>query len=101
MAHFFGVALPVCIPWYLSTWAGAVAGAAIPPALTLDFAVPVTFLALVGPALRSLPHVAAALVSVVVSLVLAWLPYNLWLLVAAALAMATGALVEAWQERRR
>ncbi|HVL20477.1 MAG TPA: AzlC family ABC transporter permease [Amaricoccus sp.] len=101
MAHFFGVALPVCIPWYLSTWAGAVAGAAIPPALALDFAVPVTFLALVGPALRSLPHVAAALVSVVVSLALAWLPYNLWLLVAAVLAMATGALVEAWQERRR
>jgi uncharacterized integral membrane protein len=37
----------------------------------------------------------------VVSLALAWLPYNLWLIIAALLAMVTGALVEAWQERRR
>jgi hypothetical protein len=29
------------------------------------------------------------------------MPYNLWLLVAALLAMLAGALVEAWQERRR
>jgi predicted branched-subunit amino acid permease len=78
-----------------------VAGAAIPPELALDFAVPITFLAIVGPALRSLPHVAAALVSVVGWLALAWLPYNLWLFIAALLAMVTGALVEAWQERRR
>jgi 4-azaleucine resistance transporter AzlC len=101
MAHYFGVAAPICVPWYVATWAGAVAGAAIPPELALDFAVPITFLAIVGPALRSLPHVAAALVSVVVSLALAWLPYNLWLIIAALLAMVTGALVEAWQERRR
>ena len=74
--------LPVCVPWYLATWAGAVAGAAIPAGLALDFAVPVTFIALVAPALRSLPHLAAALVSVVVALALAWLPYNLWLIVA-------------------
>jgi 4-azaleucine resistance transporter AzlC len=100
MAYFFGVALPVCGPWYAATYAGAVAGSAIPPGLALDFAVPITFIALVGPALRSLPHLAAAAVSVVVSLALAWLPYNLWLLVAGLLAMATGALVEIWQGRR-
>ena len=101
MAHFLGGALPVCGPWYLATWAGAVAGAAIPEGLAMDFAVPVTFIALVAPALRSLPHLAAAIVSVVVALALAWMPYSLWLLVAALLAMLTGALVESWQERRR
>jgi predicted branched-subunit amino acid permease len=101
MAHFLGGAAPVCGPWYLATWAGAVAGAAIPEGLAIDFAVPVTFIALVAPALRSLPHLAAAIVSVVVSLALAWMPYSLWLLVAALLAMLTGALVETWLERRR
>jgi predicted branched-subunit amino acid permease len=101
MAHFLGGAVPVCGPWYLATWAGAVAGAAIPEGLAMDFAVPVTFIALVAPALRSLPHLAAAVVSVVVALALAWMPYNLWLLVAALLAMLAGASVEAWQERRR
>jgi hypothetical protein len=33
---------------------------------------------------------------VVVSLALAWLPYNLWLMIAAVLAMITGAQVEKW-----
>jgi 4-azaleucine resistance transporter AzlC len=101
LAYFFGVTVPVCAPWYVGTWAGAVAGAAIPEALALDFAVPVTFIALVAPALRSAPHLAAAVVSVVVSLLLAWMPYNLWLLIAACLAMLTGAGTELWLERRR
>jgi 4-azaleucine resistance transporter AzlC len=101
MGYFLGVAAPVVIPWYFATDAGAAAGAAIPQGLALDFAVPITFLALFAPALRSLPHLAAAIVSVVVSLALAWMPYNLWLLIAGLLAMATGALVEVWLERRR
>ena len=100
VAYYFGVSLPVCGPWYAATWLGAVAGGAIPDGLALDFAVPITFLALVAPGLRSLPHLAAATVSVAVSLALAWLPYNLWLLVAAALAMVTGAWVEARMERK-
>jgi branched chain amino acid efflux pump len=101
IAHYFGALLPICFPWYAATWAGMVAGAAIPAGLALDFAVPITFLALVAPALRGLPHVAAAAVSVAVSLALSWIPYNLWLIVAALLAMVTGALVETWQERHR
>lgn len=100
VAYYFGVSVPVCGPWYAATWLGAVAGGAIPEGLALDFAVPITFLALVGPGLRSLPHLAAAAVSVVVSLALAWLPYNLWLLVAALLAMATGAFVETRMGRK-
>jgi predicted branched-subunit amino acid permease len=100
VAHFFGCVTPVCGPWYLATWAGAVAGTAIPEALALDFAVPVTFIAIVAPALGSLPHLAAAVVSVAVALALAWMPYNLWLIVAALAAMLTGAAVELWLERR-
>ena len=75
--------------------------AAIPAGLALDFAVPVTFIALTAPALRSLPHLAAAVVSVTVALALSRLPYSLWLIAASLAAMATGALVEIWQERRR
>jgi predicted branched-subunit amino acid permease len=100
LAHFLGGAVPVCIPWYFATWLGTVLGSAIPPALALDFAVPITFIALVGPGLRTLPQAAAALVSVVVALALASLPYNLWLLAAALAGMATGALAEIWLERR-
>jgi 4-azaleucine resistance transporter AzlC len=101
LVYFLGAAVPVCAPWYAGTWAGAALGAAIPEGLALDFAVPITFIAMVGPMLRSLPHLAAALVSVVAALALAWMPYNLWLLIAAVLAMLTGAAVELWRERRQ
>lgn len=94
LTYFFGTISPICPLWYLFTYIGAIAGAAIPPEYALDFAVPITFIALVAPSLRSLPHLAAAFVSVVVSLALAWMPYNLWLMIAAVLAMMTGAYVE-------
>ncbi len=100
MAYFFGAVMAVCPLWYLFTYVGAVAGAAIPPEYALDYAVPITFLALVAPYLRSLPHLAAALVSVAGALAFSVIPYSLGLIIAASLAMFTGALVEIWMERR-
>lgn len=94
LAYFFGTAVLIFPLWYASTYFGIIAGAAIPPEYALDFAVPIMFIALVAPSLRSIPHLAAAVVSVVVSLALVWLPYNLWLMVAAVLAMITGAELE-------
>ena len=99
IAYFLGVATPLCPFWYIFTYVGAVAGAAIPPAYALDFAVPITFLALIAPALKTLAHVTAALTSISVALALAWLPSGLGLIVAAIAAMIAGARVEQWQER--
>ncbi len=99
MAFYFGTAAPVVPLWYGFTWVGAVAGARIPPAFALDFAIPIAFLALIGPALRTPAHVAAAAVSVAATLALVWVPYNLGLILAAIAAMATGALVEVQLER--
>jgi predicted branched-subunit amino acid permease len=75
-------------------------GTAIPPAFALDFAIPITFLAMIAPALRTLAHVAAAVVSITAALLLAAMPYGTGLLVAAVLAMATGAGVETLMARR-
>lgn len=100
MAYFFGAAAPVCGPWYGATWLGAVAGAAIPAGIAIDFAVPITFIALFAPSLRSLPHLAAALVSLTAALGLAWMPYSTGVLVASGLAMLTGAGAEVWLGRR-
>lgn len=101
LGYFLGLGISTYAPWYVANWVGMVAGTAIPAGLALDFAVPVTFLALTGPAIRSLPHLAAAVVSVAVALALVRLPYNLWLIAASLAAMVTGALVESWQDRRR
>ncbi|MEC9104683.1 MAG: branched-chain amino acid ABC transporter permease, partial [Pseudomonadota bacterium] len=75
---------------------GALIGNAIPPEYALDFALPITFLAMIAPMLRSLPHLAAAAVAVTASLVFSGLPLNLGLLVAGVLDMMTGARVELW-----
>jgi predicted branched-subunit amino acid permease len=60
----------------------------------LDFALPITFLAMVAPMLRTSAHLAAAATSVVVALALSGLPSGFGLLIAAACAMAVGVLVE-------
>ncbi len=101
VAYFAGTALPIGPPWLLMTYVGALIGARIPPEFALDFALPITFLSLIGPALRTPAHIAAALVSVTAALVLAFMPYNTGLLAAAVLAMMAGARVELWAERRR
>jgi predicted branched-subunit amino acid permease len=101
VAYFAGAVAPICPLWHGATFAGAVPGTAIPAGFALDFAVPITFLAMIAPALRTLPHVAAAFVSVAGALALAWVPCSGGLPVAAVAAMATGAQVELLMDRRR
>jgi len=100
IAYFFGTVTPICPMWYAMTLAGALIGTAMPAGLALDFAVPITFIALIAPMLRTAAHKAAALVAVALALVLAGLPYNLGLMLAALGGMMTGAQVELWMERR-
>jgi predicted branched-subunit amino acid permease len=100
VAYFAGAITPVCPMWYVATYVGAVLGTRIPPEYALDFAVPITFLAIIAPALRTLPHVIAALTSVIMALALVWVPYNAGLIIAAIIAMMAGARAEVWMERR-
>ncbi|MBN2761165.1 MAG: AzlC family ABC transporter permease [Rhodobacteraceae bacterium] len=94
LAYYMGVVTPVCPMWYIATYGGAVLGDLIPAGLPIDFAVPITFLALIVPMLRTLAHVVAALVSIIGVLVFSFVPFNLGLLIAALLAMVAGAEVE-------
>jgi len=94
LAYLAGSATILALPWPFATALGASLGSAIPESFALDFAVPITFLALVAPSLRSRPHIAAAAVSFVAALLFSGLPSGLGLLVAAPLAMAVGATLE-------
>ncbi|EPX77227.1 AzlC family ABC transporter permease [Litoreibacter arenae] len=93
-AFFVGCSLPLIPLWIGFTWVGAALGGQIPPEYGLDFALPIAFLAMVAPALRTVAHIAAAVTSVVLALVLGFIPLNLGLLVAALIAMMVGAEVE-------
>jgi predicted branched-subunit amino acid permease len=94
VAYMAGTALFIVPTWLAATWLGAAAGARVPETWSLDFAVPLAFLALVGPMLRTRAHRSAALVSAVGALALSWMPWNLGLIVAAVAAMAVGAELE-------
>lgn len=100
ISYYFGCVTVVCIPWYICTYLGAVLGQLIPPSLSPDFAVPICFIAIFAPMLRSLPHIVAAGVSILAAVLFANLPWNFGLIVAAFLAMLAGAQVEFWQRRR-
>ena len=101
VAYFAGAVAPVVPAWYLCTVVGALIGARIPESWALDFALPITFLALVAPMLRTPAHLVAAFVSIVVSLLAAGVPYSLGLIIAGTLGMMAGAQAEVLLERRK
>jgi 4-azaleucine resistance transporter AzlC len=101
VSYFFGAVTPIVPTWTVSTIAGALVGRAIPEGYALDFAVPIAFLAMTAPMLRTGAHWAAATVGVAVTLALHGLPYGTGLLVGAALGMIAGAVVEGWQLRKQ
>lgn len=100
MAYYLGTAVLMGVVWIGCSAVGAVVGKQIPEAYALDFALPITFLAIIAPSLKTIAHVAAAGTSVLLALALAGLPAGTGLLVAAPLAMIVGAGVETWTERR-
>ncbi|GAB5446916.1 AzlC family ABC transporter permease [Gymnodinialimonas sp.] len=94
LGYFFGTCLPIIPIWVIATYIGALLGSAIPTEWGLEFAVPVTFIAMVAPALRTPAHILAALASIILALLFAGLPYNLGLLPAGIGAMMVGAEAE-------
>ncbi|RME18379.1 MAG: branched-chain amino acid ABC transporter permease [Alphaproteobacteria bacterium] len=99
--YYFGTLILIAPLWYAAGLAGALVGKTVPDAWALDFAMPITFLAMLAPMVRTLAHLAAAMTSVVVALLLSGLPFGSGLLVAAGAAMAVGAGVEVLMERRQ
>jgi 4-azaleucine resistance transporter AzlC len=93
---FLGAGLALWTTWQASTAAGIFLGAQVPDSWALDFALPLTFIALVVPAIKDRPAVAAALAAGAVALLGSALPYKLGLM-AAALA---GIVVGLWLEER-
>jgi 4-azaleucine resistance transporter AzlC len=92
--YFLGAGLTLWTSWQISTALGIFIGAQIPANWPLDFVLPLTFIALVVPALKDRAGVAAAVVAGVIGLLAAGLPYKTGLLLAALIGILTGLLVE-------
>lgn len=99
-AHWilFGAGFALWAGWQVSTLAGVLLGAQLPDNLGLDFALPLTFIAIVVPLIDSRAGLAAALAAGVTAVLLAGLHYKTGLFIAALAGLMAGALSG---ERRR
>ncbi len=95
-SHWFllGAGLALWSTWQVSTALGIFLGTAIPDSWSLDFALPLTFIAMVVPVLKGSPYVAAALSAGVVALVAYSLPFKLGLILAALMGIVIGTYLE-------
>lgn len=93
--YFLGAGLALWATWQASTAVGIFLGASIPASWPLDFALPLTFLALAVPAIRDRATAAAAVAAGVIVVLAAGLPHRLDLLAAAAVGALVGLAVEA------
>lgn len=94
LAYFFGTNVVIAPVWFAATLTGALLGRQVPDAWALDFVLPVAFLAMVGPMMRTPAHVVAAFTAIVAALLAAGLPWNLGLIVAGLAGMIAGAQAE-------
>jgi len=93
-AFYLGSAVPLWLSWQIATVVGVVLGASIPEEWSLEFAIPMVFLALLIPAIKDRGTRAAAAVSGTVAVIAAPLAFNAGLITAAVAGIVAGLLVE-------
>jgi len=97
--HFLGGGMALWSTWQVDNVVGYFAGNVIPASWSLEFTVPLCFIALLAPALRgTLPTIAAVTAGVAV-IALAGLPMRLNLVVAGILGIIAGTIAELLGER--
>ena len=92
--QMFGGCALLFVTWQAAVVLGVLVGAQVPARWSLDFAVVLTFIALLVPAVRTRADLAAAIVAGAVALIAAGLPYRMALVVASIAGIAVGMAIE-------
>ncbi|OQY79614.1 MAG: branched-chain amino acid ABC transporter permease [Chloroflexi bacterium UTCFX4] len=92
--YLFGVESTLWIFWQASTLIGIFVGAQAPSEWALDFALPLTFIAIVVPMLKNRAYLLCAIAAAIGGVVAFGLPYKLGYIVAAMVAIAVGFALE-------
>ncbi|WKZ40257.1 MAG: AzlC family ABC transporter permease [Anaerolineales bacterium] len=95
-SHWFllGAGISLWLTWQVSTALGIFLGTEMPDDIPLDFALPLTFIAMVVPILKKRPMVAAAVSAGVTALLAYNLPFKLGLILAALVGILVGTVLE-------
>ena len=91
---FLGAGLALWTIWQASTAVGVLVGRTLPESWPLDFALPITFIALIMPSLKDRPALAASLSAGVLALLAYALPYKLGLMLAGVVGILVGTILE-------
>lgn len=87
---YVGAGTTLLAVYCVFTVVGGLIGAGLPPGLNLEFAIPLTFMALLVPVVRDSSDLVAAVVSASVAVACFRLPYNLWIMAGAVSGIAAG-----------
>jgi predicted branched-subunit amino acid permease len=85
--------------WLLGTMVSVFLGAWVPESLSLDFVLPLTFIALALPTIKDYTTTAAALSAGIAAVFVATLPLNLGLITAAVVNVLSGLVTEGVTEK--
>jgi 4-azaleucine resistance transporter AzlC len=96
--YFLGAGLTLWTTWQISTALGIFIGAQLPQNWPLDFILPLTFIALVVPALKDKASTAAAVTAALVGVLTLGFPLKTGLLLAAFTGILSGLLIEGRQK---
>ena len=94
--YFLGIGLSLWITWQTSTAIGVFLGAQIPAAWSLDFAMPLTFIAIIIPAIKDRAIGATGFVAGAVALIALAMPLKLGLITAILAGILVGYALEQW-----
>lgn len=92
--------LGLWLSWQISTVIGVVFGSQIPDSWSLDFALPLTFIAIVVPMISTRADVAASAIAGIMAIVFVAMPMKLGLISSVLFGIAAGMLVESFCRRR-
>lgn len=92
--HLLGTGLTEWSCWQVATIIGVVGGTTIPASWSLDFAIPLTFIALVAPAIKTRADMTACLVAGMIAIFGQDLPWKSWVIFAALGGIAAGWAVQ-------
>jgi predicted branched-subunit amino acid permease len=99
--YYLGVALAIWVMWQPTAMLGVFLGSWASEGWSLDFVLPLTFIALAVPAVKDRATGTAALSAGVTAMFAAVMPLNLGLITAALVGILGGLLAESVAERRK
>lgn len=96
--HFLGSGLTMWVTWQISIGAGMLLGTGLPARWSLEFTIPLTFLALAVPAIKDKSTLIAAFVASIAAILAVGMPFKMGLLIAALFGVMAGMLMEGWKK---